>query len=91
MLIEKPTQGMKYSRICLNFRGASSTNVPEDIKNRPNLDDDAIISDDKAVKELLDEDADNDFEQKQFCSSPHQKVAKCNKGLDFFFLKTANL
>ncbi|GBM89315.1 hypothetical protein AVEN_120890-1 [Araneus ventricosus] len=34
---------------------ASCTIVLEDIKNRPNLDDDAIISDDEAVEELSDQ------------------------------------
>ncbi|GBM65784.1 hypothetical protein AVEN_129036-1 [Araneus ventricosus] len=41
--------GMKYSQICFSCRGASCTNEPEDIKNRPKLDDDVIISDDEAV------------------------------------------
>ncbi|GBL75442.1 hypothetical protein AVEN_194625-1 [Araneus ventricosus] len=37
--------------------GWKCTNVPEDIKNRPKLDDDVIISDDEAVDELFDEGA----------------------------------
>ncbi|GBN36138.1 hypothetical protein AVEN_267150-1 [Araneus ventricosus] len=63
-------QGMKCSPICFSCISASYTNVPEDIKNRPNLcvcvEDDLIITDDEVVEELLDEDADNDFEQEQF-------------------------
>ncbi|GBM46521.1 hypothetical protein AVEN_17913-1 [Araneus ventricosus] len=40
--------------------------ILEDIKNRSNFNDDVIISDDEAVEQLLDEDADNDFEIEQF-------------------------
>ncbi|GBM51027.1 hypothetical protein AVEN_201121-1 [Araneus ventricosus] len=69
-------KGMKCSPICFNCRGASCTNVPEDIKNRPNLDDGVIISDDVAVEELLDEDADNDFESEQFLQLTSPKGAK---------------
>ncbi|GBL98448.1 hypothetical protein AVEN_187773-1 [Araneus ventricosus] len=59
-------QGMKCPPICFNYRVATCTIVPKDIKNRPKLDDDVIISHYEAVEELLDEDADNDFEQVQF-------------------------
>ncbi|GBO12813.1 hypothetical protein AVEN_130600-1, partial [Araneus ventricosus] len=69
-------QRMKSSPICFNCRGASCTNVPEYIKNRPNLDEDVIISDDEAVEELLDEDANNDFEQVQILKLTSPKYAK---------------
>ncbi|GBO10890.1 hypothetical protein AVEN_193487-1 [Araneus ventricosus] len=64
--------------------GASCANVPEDIKNRPNMDDDVIISDDEVVEDLSDEDADNDFEQAIFAAHLIKKVPKYNKVLDFF-------
>ncbi|GBN23093.1 hypothetical protein AVEN_137780-1 [Araneus ventricosus] len=57
--------------------GVSCTNVPEDIKNRQNLDDDEIISDDEAVEELLDEDADTDFEKEKFFQLTSPKSDKC--------------
>ncbi|GBN51943.1 hypothetical protein AVEN_201743-1 [Araneus ventricosus] len=42
-------QLMKCSPICFNCIGAPYTNVPEDIKNRPNLEDDLITTDDEVV------------------------------------------
>ncbi|GBM90995.1 hypothetical protein AVEN_217462-1 [Araneus ventricosus] len=69
-------QRMKCSLICFNCRGTSCTNVPENIKKRPKLDDDVIIFDDEAVEELLDEDADKDFEQVQFLQLTSPKDAK---------------
>ncbi|GBL86937.1 hypothetical protein AVEN_218677-1 [Araneus ventricosus] len=56
--------------------GWSCTNVPEDIKNGPKLDDDVIISDGEAVEELLGEDANNDFEEVQFLQLTSPKDAK---------------
>ncbi|GBL81119.1 hypothetical protein AVEN_83180-1 [Araneus ventricosus] len=69
-------QRMKCSPICFNCRGSFCTNLPEDIKNRSKLDDDVIISDDEAFEELLDEDAENDFEQVQFLQLISSKDAK---------------
>ncbi|GBM98720.1 hypothetical protein AVEN_57698-1 [Araneus ventricosus] len=66
-------QGIKGSPICFNCRGASCTNS---IKNRPNLDDYVIISEDESVEELLDEDADNDFERKRVLQLTSPKGAK---------------
>ncbi|GBN35325.1 hypothetical protein AVEN_48309-1 [Araneus ventricosus] len=63
-------------KLGIGARGASCTKVPEDIKNRPNLNDDVIIFDDEAVEELLDEDADNDFEQEQFLQLTSPKGLK---------------
>ncbi|GBM47050.1 hypothetical protein AVEN_68370-1 [Araneus ventricosus] len=50
--------------------------IPEDIKNRLNLDNYVIISDDEAVEELLDEDVDNDFEQEKFLQLTSPKGGK---------------
>ncbi|GBN88205.1 hypothetical protein AVEN_117501-1 [Araneus ventricosus] len=58
---------LKSCLTSVNYRGVplfSLTTVPEDINDRPNLDDDAIISDDE-VFQLLDEDAKHDSEQEQ--------------------------
>ncbi|GBL94307.1 hypothetical protein AVEN_16824-1 [Araneus ventricosus] len=69
-------QGMECSPISFNCRGASCTNVPEDIKNWLKLDAYVIISDVETVEELLDEDADNDFEQVQCLQLTSTKDAK---------------
>ncbi|GBM66568.1 hypothetical protein AVEN_251982-1 [Araneus ventricosus] len=62
--------------ICFSCRSASCTNVPDDIKNKPKLDDDVIISDDETVEELLDADSDNDFGQVQCLQLRSPKGAK---------------
>ncbi|GBM36094.1 hypothetical protein AVEN_179093-1 [Araneus ventricosus] len=57
-------------------QSASCTNVPEDIKNRPKLYDDVITFGDETVEELLDEDADKDFEQDQLLRLTRPKETK---------------
>ncbi|GBM20272.1 hypothetical protein AVEN_216684-1 [Araneus ventricosus] len=70
-------QRMKCSSICFNCRGALRTNVPENIKNRPKLDDDVIISDDEAVlKNFWMKMLTTALSNCSFCSSPHQKMPK---------------
>ncbi|GBM70920.1 hypothetical protein AVEN_263593-1 [Araneus ventricosus] len=80
---------MKCSPICFKCRDASCINVPEDIKNRPNLDDDLIISDGEAVEELLYEDATTTLNKNSFAA---HLTKRCQSAmLRFFLLKTANL
>ncbi|GBN66330.1 hypothetical protein AVEN_262008-1 [Araneus ventricosus] len=67
-------KGIKCSPISCNCRCASCTNVPEDIKNRPNLNDDVIISEDEDDEELFDEDSETILNKNNFCISPHQGV-----------------
>ncbi|GBN74860.1 hypothetical protein AVEN_89252-1 [Araneus ventricosus] len=48
----------------LQLRDVSCTNVPENIKNRPNMDGDVILFHDE--EELFDENGVNDFEEEHF-------------------------
>ncbi|GBN10542.1 hypothetical protein AVEN_182674-1 [Araneus ventricosus] len=76
-------KGKKCSPICFKCRGASGSNVPENIKNRSNLDDVLFLMT-KLLKNFWMKMPTTTLNKNNFCSAPNQK---CNKLLDSFLPK----